>query len=119
MLAVEEICTNVIRHGYTERKGKTIQVEALVRRPSMTVIVIDQGKTYHPDQVEDPDLKHYVEIGKTGGLGIMMVRRLMDKINYQVTERGNEFRMVKYHTKYKRSRFFKIWERLEKVAIFF
>ena len=95
-LAVEEVCTNIIRHGYKNKKLGSIQIEVIIRKSSLTVIIIDQGHTFDPRQVKDPDLVKYVEIGKVGGLGIMMVRKLMDEINYSVTPRGNEFRLKKY-----------------------
>ena len=104
-LAVEEVCTNIIRHGYKGKKKGSIQIEIIIRRTSLTVIIIDQGQTFDPRQVKDPDLFKYVEVGKVGGLGIMMVRKLMDEIDYAVTPRGNEFRLKKYRQKEKFSRF--------------
>ena len=104
-LAVEEVCTNIIRHGYKNKKNGSIQIEVIIRKTSFNVIIIDQGQTFDPRQVKDPDLFKYVEIGKVGGLGIMMVRKLMDEIDYKVTPRGNEFRLKKYRQKERNYRF--------------
>jgi serine/threonine-protein kinase RsbW len=104
-LAVEEVCTNIIRHGYKNKKAGSIQIELIIRKTNLTVIIIDQGQTFDPRQVKDPDLFKYVEIGKVGGLGIMMVRKLMDEIDYKVTPRGNEFRLKKYRQMEKLTRF--------------
>lgn len=109
-LAVEEVCSNIIRHGYQNKDEGSIQIEIIISKTSITVIIIDQGQTYDPKQVKDPDLLKYVEIGKVGGLGIMMVRKLMDEIDYLVTSRGNEFRLTKYKQKVRDSRFFKLWQ---------
>ncbi len=95
-LVVDEACTNIIRHGYRDIKNGEITLKAIIRRLSLTIIIIDQGKSYDPRQANTPDLAKYVDIGKRGGLGILMMRKLMDDMQYSVTERGNEFRLTKY-----------------------
>jgi anti-sigma regulatory factor (Ser/Thr protein kinase) len=104
-LAVDEVCTNIIRHGYKDIIKGLIQIEVIPSKTQIEVVVIDQGTTHHPNQIKDPDLKKYVEVGKIGGLGIMMIRKLMDEIKYIVTPRGNEFHLIKYRSDVKRSRF--------------
>jgi anti-sigma regulatory factor (Ser/Thr protein kinase) len=113
-LAAEEVCTNIIRHGYKDKNNGSIQIEVISGRKSLTVNIIDQGQTYDPKQVKDPDLKEYVELGKIGGLGIMMIRKLMDEISYKVTPRGNEFQLKKYRQKVRDSRFLKLWHLFER-----
>jgi serine phosphatase RsbU (regulator of sigma subunit)/anti-sigma regulatory factor (Ser/Thr protein kinase)/ACT domain-containing protein len=95
-LTIDEICTNIIRHGYRDVKNGEIYMAAIVRRLSMTLLIIDRGKTWDPRQTKDPDLNEYVRIGKRGGLGTFMVRKLVDDIQYTVTNRGNELRLTKY-----------------------
>ncbi len=94
-LVVDEACTNIIRHGYVDVKNGEITLKAIIRRLSLTIVIIDQGKSFDPRQANTPDLAKYVDIGKRGGLGILMMRKLMDDINYTVTEHGNEFRLTK------------------------
>ncbi len=99
-LGIDEAATNIIKHAYRDWAGM-ITLRVIVKKNSMTVILIDQGKYFDPSRVDDPDLKRYVDIGKKGGLGIFMMRRLLDEIDYQHTEEGNELRL----TKYRESRF--------------
>lgn len=94
-LVIDEACTNIIRHGYRDIKNGEITIKAIIRRLSLTILIIDQGKSYDPSQASTPDLGKYVDIGKKGGLGILMMRKLMDDLQYSVTERGNEFRLTK------------------------
>lgn len=94
-LVVDETCTNIIRHGYSDIKDGKITIRAIIRRLSLTVVIIDQGKSFDPRQVKDPDLNKYVQIGKKGGLGIFMMRKLMDDIQYNLTSHGNELRLTK------------------------
>ncbi len=94
-LGIDEAATNIIKHAYRDWAGM-ITLRVIVKKNSMTVILIDQGKYFDPSRVDDPDLKRYVDIGKKGGLGIFMMRRLLDEIDYQHTEEGNELRLTKY-----------------------
>ncbi len=94
-LVVDESCTNIIRHGYADVKNGKITIRAIIRRLSLTIVIIDQGKSFDPRQVKNPDLKKYVQIGKKGGLGIFMMRKLMDDIQYNLTAHGNELRLTK------------------------
>ncbi len=94
-LVVDEACTNIIRHGYLDVKDGKITIRAIIRRMSLTIVIIDQGKFFDPRQAKSPDLQKYVAIGKKGGLGILMMRKLMDDIQYHRTSRGNELRLTK------------------------
>ena len=108
-LVIDEACTNIIRHGYRDIKNGEITIKAIIRRLSLTILMIDQGISYDPRQANTPDLEKYVNIGKKGGLGIMMMRKLMDDIQYTVTERGNEFRLTKYRENTQEPRLVRWW----------
>lgn len=94
-LSVDEAATNIIRHAYRETEG-LITIRAVAKKNSLTISLIDQGKFFDPKRVKDPDLNRYVDIGKKGGLGIFIMRKLMDEIDYRKTEEGNELRITKY-----------------------
>ena len=95
-LAIDEAGTNVMRHAYRDVGGDGfITIRAIVKANSLTICLIDQGKYFDPKHVKDPDLQRYVDIGKKGGLGIFIMRRLMDEIDYRKTEEGNELRLIK------------------------
>ena len=94
-LVIEEACTNIIRHGYRDIKGGEITLKAIIRRQSLTIVIIDQGISFDPRQAATPDLQKYIQIGKKGGLGIFMMRKLMDDVQYSITSRGNELRLTK------------------------
>ncbi len=111
-LVIDEACTNIVRHGYRDIKNGEITIKAIIRRLSLTIIIIDQGRSYDIRQANTPDLAKYVDIGKKGGLGIMMMRKLMDDIQYSVTERGNELRLTKYRETTNESRLVQKWHSL-------
>jgi serine phosphatase RsbU (regulator of sigma subunit)/anti-sigma regulatory factor (Ser/Thr protein kinase)/tetratricopeptide (TPR) repeat protein/transposase len=93
-LAIDEAGTNIIRHAYRDWEG-FITVRMIIKEKSVTILLIDQGHTFDPTKVKDPDLRRYVDIGKKGGLGIFIIRRVIDKIDYFKTEEGNVLRLTK------------------------
>ncbi len=111
-LVVDEACTNIIRHGYRDIKNGEITIKAIIRRLSLTIVIIDSGTSYDPRQANTPDLANYVNIGKKGGLGILMMRKLMDDLQYVVTERGNEFRLTKNREQAHESKIVQYWNDL-------
>lgn len=111
-LVVDEACTNIVRHGYRDIKDGKITIRAIIRRLSLTIVLIDQGKSFDPRQVKNPNLDKYVEIGKKGGLGIFMMRKLMDDIQYHITSHGNELRLTKTRESVEQSKLRKLWEPL-------
>ncbi len=94
-LSIDEAATNIIKHAYRDWDGN-IKMRVIIKKNSMTVVLIDQGKFFDPSTVKDPDLQRYVDIGKKGGLGIFIIRKLIDEIDYRHTEEGNELRLTKY-----------------------
>ncbi len=93
-LAVDEAGTNIIRHAYRDWKGD-ITIRMVIKEKNITVSLIDKGHSFDPNKVSDPDLKRYIDIGKKGGLGIFIMRRMIDDIDYRKTVDGNELRLIK------------------------
>lgn len=95
-LATEEALTNIIGHGHREKSQGKITIKIYVQFHRLSVIIIDRGISFDPRKVNNPDIKQYIDTGKKGGLGIFMIRRLMDDFHYQITNRGNELHLTKY-----------------------
>jgi anti-anti-sigma factor len=93
-LAVDEACTNIIKHAYLNRGGE-IRIDVQAEPGRVEVNIFDRGKPFEWSKVEDPDLQEYVEIGKKGGLGIFLMNRLMDELDYSASPAGNHLYMAK------------------------
>jgi len=101
-LAVEEACTNVIRHAYHYAKGD-IGLKVVIKPTDISFSVIDKGRSFDFDKLDTPpDLQRYIKTGRKGGLGIFLIRKIMSEVGYKSTEDGNELKMVKYIEKPKR-----------------
>jgi serine phosphatase RsbU (regulator of sigma subunit)/anti-sigma regulatory factor (Ser/Thr protein kinase)/anti-anti-sigma regulatory factor len=94
-LAVDEGCTNIIRHAYRGVESGFIDILAVVNPTSVSFVLIDQGKSFDFNRASDPNLQTYMKIGKKGGLGIFLMKKLMDEVEYHVTNRGNELWLTK------------------------
>jgi len=93
-LAIDEAGTNIVRHAYRDWDG-FITMRMIIREKEVTITLIDQGHAFDPRNVSDPDLQRYVDIGKKGGLGVFIIRRVIDDIEYRKTEEGNELSLTK------------------------
>lgn len=93
-LSIDEAATNVIKYGYEGSQGN-VTLRMLIRKESITVYLIDTGKYFDPMRVKDPNLQQYVQTRKKGGLGIFIIRKLMDTMEYTRTDEGNVLKLVK------------------------
>lgn len=93
-LAIDEIATNIVLHGYDEAglKGEII-VAALQKHGRLIIRLLDRGRTYNPDQVRRPDLGNPLN-QQTGGWGIFLSKAGVDEFDYTSTDSGNVHRFV-------------------------
>lgn len=101
-LAVDEACTNVIEHAYHHDESRDIDVAIKIDYQKFTVVVTDRGLSFDVRDVEMPDMKSYLAELRVGGLGIYLIKTLMDEVDYRSGPGGkNKVRMVKYFLKKK------------------
>jgi serine/threonine-protein kinase RsbW len=96
-LAVEEACANVIQHGApTNQPGPlSIAVDLCRDGQDCTVTLRDRGTPFDPTSHPLPDLSPRLRKRRPGGLGVYLIRRLMDQVSYQVQDGVNTLTMVK------------------------
>ena len=96
-LAVDEACTNVITHAYDNDETKDIEIAVKIEYDKFTVVVTDKGKGFKIQDIEMPNMKKYLAELRVGGLGIYLIKSLMDEVDYQTKPGGkHEVKMVKY-----------------------
>jgi len=93
-LAVDEACTNIIKHAYKEKSGD-IRIDVQAGPGKVEINIFDRGEPFDWSKVKEPDLNLYVEMGKKGGLGIYLMNRLMDSLSYTPAPGGNRLHMMK------------------------
>jgi anti-sigma regulatory factor (Ser/Thr protein kinase) len=94
-LATDEAASNIIEHAYEGEPNGKFDVSCEFRINRLIITLLDHGKTFDPSQVEEPDLKADLLDRKIGGLGIYLMRKLMDEVHYETTRAGNLLTLVK------------------------
>ncbi len=92
-LCIDEAGSNIIRHAYVDSKvkKKEILVSMLNASEFIETKIIDWGRDFSVDvdTLTSPDLHRYVEIKKKGGLGLFMIKKFMDEVDYKREENKN------------------------------
>lgn len=95
-LTVEEVVVNIISYGYPDKKGHeklTLDVE-LIEDKAIEITVSDTGEGYNPlEAVIDPGIEKPIEERKIGGLGVFLLRKLVDELSYRRDEDRNILKM--------------------------
>jgi len=88
-LAIDELVTNAILHGFEDAAGQELIVRLEASGGELIASVIDSGKEFNPTTAPLPDLHAPLEDRELGGLGIHLVRSLMDHVEWQRTDGRN------------------------------
>ena len=94
-LAVEEAVVNVMSYAYPEKGQGFVTIKAMSDGHELRLVVIDSGVAFDPTSAEKADTTLSVEDRPIGGLGIFLVRELMDSINYERVDNRNILMMIK------------------------
>lgn len=95
LLAVDEAATNIIVYGYQGQSG-TIEIEMNRMMDSLVICLRDQAIPFDPTVIPPPDLTLPLEQRPVGGLGIYLIRQLMDEVTHRIMPQGgNELVLIK------------------------
>ena len=82
MLAVDEACTNIIKHAYKSFPDGELSIKLDHDKKKFTITILDFGSSFDPDIIPKPDLQRYYKERKVGGLGMYLMKTLMDEVKY-------------------------------------
>lgn len=94
-LALEEVFTNIIRYGFADNKTHEIAIRLECTLDRVRIQVDDDGRHFNPLLAPEVDTGAALAQRQPGGLGIHLVRRLMDEVRYQRRKAGNRLILVK------------------------
>ncbi len=96
-LTVDEACTNIIRHAYHNRSDKSIEITVNAEMETFEITIIDSGDSFDPETLRPINLKEHLTSFRRGGLGVHLMRTLMDDVKYRsVAGNKNEVRLTKH-----------------------
>ncbi|MBP5483118.1 MAG: ATP-binding protein [Bacteroidales bacterium] len=87
-LALEEAVSNVIMYAYPKGSDGLVDIEAIVRKDSLQFIVSDNGIPFDPTAAPEADISLNLDERPIGGLGIFLVRNIMDEVTYTRSDDG-------------------------------
>src|SRR5262245_60061575 len=94
-LAVEEHLTNILNHGFSDQRDHQIKVQLRSDESEFCIEVEDDGRPFNPLDQPAPNLSLPIEQRPIGGLGILMIRQAMDRVEYRRADGKNILLMVK------------------------
>ncbi len=96
VLAVDEAISNVIEHAYEGKAGE-IEVVLDLDDDRLEVVIRDNGNKFEPAAIADPDIGEHIRQGRKKGLGMFLMRKIMDHVDYSLdSEYQNELVMRKF-----------------------
>jgi serine/threonine-protein kinase RsbW len=93
--AVDEACSNIIEHAYEgENKGE-IEMKVSLIQDGIKITLMDHGHPFLPGQVSEPKVDAPLSRRKTSGLGIFLMKKCMDSVDFQFSPGCNTLTMTK------------------------
>ena len=82
-LAIEEVCANVMMHGYEARRPGPLEISFCADADTVSITISDRAQPFDPELAPSPDLDAPAEDRRIGGLGWHLVRQVMDSVSYR------------------------------------
>lgn len=89
VLAVDEICANLIIHANKEDASKFISLAINKKDSVLKFEISDTGEAFNSSSYKEPNIEDYIRIGKKGGVGIALVKHIMDRVEYDSSNGKN------------------------------
>ena len=94
-ICLDELLTNIISYGFDDDLDHVIRFTLNYDNNCVIIHIEDDGKPFNPLKKLDPDFPDNVESAKIGGLGIHIIRKLMDSVSYERIQGQNVLKMKK------------------------
>jgi len=95
-VVLDELITNLINYGFDDDVEHCIEVRIELSNQRLVITISDDGNPFNPFEYDPPDTTLSIEIRRIGGLGVHMVRNMMDEVSYNRQAGRNHVTLVKY-----------------------
>lgn len=96
-LAVDEACTNVIKHAHHHDARRLMDIQIQTDANKMKITITDKGRGFDITKLKDPDVEKFIKESRHGGLGIYLIKTLMDEVDYEFNPGvKNQVQLTKY-----------------------
>ena len=95
VLAVDEVCANIIIHGQPGSEEEYVRLNIDVNTNGVWFEIIDKGDAFDILKYNEPVLGDLVKNKQKGGMGIMLVKKIMDEIDFKSSRNQNRLKLFK------------------------
>ncbi len=89
-IAIDELFGNIAKYAYDNKAGKvTVQCAVEPKPPTAVITFIDSGKPFDPLKLSEPDIHAPAQERREGGLGVYLVKKTMDLVEYSCRDGHN------------------------------
>ena len=94
-ICLDELFTNIVLYGFDDDEEHIVKFELNGDSSFVSINIEDDAKPFNPLEKVDPDFPENVEEAKIGGLGILIIRKIMDNVTYERSQGTNKLTMKK------------------------
>ncbi|MEX1011028.1 MAG: ATP-binding protein [Balneolaceae bacterium] len=95
-LAVDEACTNIIKHAYNYDQRQKVIITADPTGDGIRITLRHEGRPFDPELYSKPDLRQQISRKKRGGVGVWLMETLMDRVEFVRKAEYNEIHLIKH-----------------------
>jgi len=95
VLAVDEVCANMIIHSNHKNQDQQLELSIKDELEGVAFEIKDHGDPFDPNTYEVPEIEEIIRTKRKGGLGLMLVKRIMDKIEFKRENNQTILRLFK------------------------
>jgi serine/threonine-protein kinase RsbW len=95
VLAVDEVCANIIIHGHQGKNKQKVSLSIDFSKQGVSFEIIDYGHAFDIVSYEAPAMDDLIKNQKKGGIGIMLVKKIMDEIQFSSNTQHNTLKLFK------------------------
>lgn len=96
VLAIDEVCANLIIHANQCNPNESLEVKLnVLPHKQITFTIVDRGAGFDINNYNEPSMDEIISSKRKGGLGLMLVKRIMDKIEFTTEKNHNICRLIK------------------------
>ncbi len=95
-LALEEAFTNIVNYAFDDQMPHDISMEFSYAENQLKVVIADDGKPYDPTRQTAPDISLPAKERPIGGLGVFLIKKIMDDVSYERTSNQNKLYLTKH-----------------------
>lgn len=96
VLAIDEVCANMIIHSNNCNPNESLELEMTFKKDRKIIFIIrDKGISFDINTYKEPSMQEIISSKRKGGLGLMLVKRIMDEIEFTTENNYNICRLTK------------------------